>query len=266
MTDRGALLEHGFGGATGCAGGRDRGVRWVAGVAAGLLVAAIVGCVAWAVLGQEVDVPDASSPSPSNYQGNVDAENWVGQTFVAERDNLNRISVVISAEERNDMSTVAMVLREGGPDGAVLRTVKLPIGDLPEGNPYRYRVGGLEETWTTFAFDAIPDSAGHTYHFSLEGKYIPIQNRVRVLMMFHTKYTAGKGYVNGEARDANVVFRAHSRGQVRDYLAVLARNLTAGRWGPLGSPVFYVGLAALYLVLVGALLVLAPRAVRRSGP
>lgn len=217
------------------------------------------------VLSQPMEVPDTSSPLKSNVKGNVDAEASVGQVFVPASNNLDQVSVVMITELRNDMSNITFTIRDGGPSGDILRTVKVPISELPEGEMFPYNPehpGIRDQAWYTFKFEPIPDSAGRKLFFSLEGKYLPPQNRVRVALMFSGSYLKGKAYVNGDEQNAHVVFRAMSQGQVRDYLGVIAENLTAGKQGLLASPALYVALAAAYLALLGGLMVAVTRALK----
>ena len=120
----------------------------------------------------------------------------------------------------------------------------------------------MNPRWHSFDFEPIPDSARRKLFFSVEGKYLPTQNKVGVAMMFHSGYPEGTAYVNGGEQNAHVVFRAESSGKVRDYLGVLADNLTFEKQGPLANPATYVALGMAYVVLLGVLLRTAWRALR----
>ncbi len=226
--------------------------KWVAAARAAVVVAAALAI--WAILQMPMDVPDAASPPLSSYLGKVDAWNSVGQTFVARRDNLNQILLVLATKRSNDYSSITLTVRDGGPEGPVLRAVKMPISKLLVGDPGYYRPGGLHEKWQAFDFEPIPNSGGRTLFFSVEGKYLPPQNGVRVLMMFYSKYPQGKGYVNGGVQNANVLFRTRSEARVSDYLGVLAENVTAQKQGLLASPATYVALGVVYLFLLVVLI------------
>lgn len=229
---------------------RTRSSLKVAGVG---LVAALAALCILQLLLQPMDIPDTSSPPRSNYLGSVDAENSVGQTFVPKYDNLDRLWLVLTAEQPNDMSSVTLAIRDGGPDAPVLRTVKELVSNLPEGEAFLYSAehpGIRDPQWYSFAFEPIADSAGRKLFLSVEGKYLPVQNRVRVAMMFYNGYPQGKAFVNGTEQNAHVVFRAESRAQVKDYLGVLGENLTANKQGILAIPATYVVLGLLYLLLL----------------
>ena len=234
--------------------------KWMAAVwAAAVVVAALA---LWAILQMPMDVPDAASPPLSSYLGKVDAWNSVGQTFVARRDNLNQILLVLATEQSNDYSSITLTVRDGGPEGPVLRAVKMPISKLLMGDPGYYRPGGLHEKWQTFDFKPIPNSGGRRLFFSVEGKYLPPQNGVRVLLMFYNKYPPGNAYVDGGVQNANVLFRTRSEARVSDYLGVLAENVTAKKEGLLASPATYVGLRVIYLLLLSVLLKTVGKALR----
>ena len=219
----------------------------------------------WAVLQMPMEVPDTNSPLMSNHLGVVNAENSIGQTFISRRDYLDRMSLLLTVEQPNDYSSITFTIRDGGPSGPVLRTVKQQISSLPTGDPFRYDVFHLypvDQRWSSFDFDPIPDSAGKKLFLSVEGKYVPPPSKVGVAMMFHSRYPEGTAYVNGGAQNAHVVFRTESRGDVRDYLGVLAENATFDRQGPAANPAIYAVLAAVYLLLLPALLWTAWRALR----
>lgn len=235
-------------------------------VAAGWAAAAVVATLAlWAVLRIPMDAPDANSPLMSNHLGVVDAENSVGQTFIATRDNLDRMSLLLSVEQPNDYSSITFTIRDGGPNDPVLRTVKQQISRLPVGDPFRYNIfhtAALDPRWQLLTFEPIPNSAGRKLFFSIEGKYIPPPTKVGVAMMFHSGYPEGTAYVNGGEQNAHVVFRAESRGDVRDYLGGLPENVTFEKQGPLANPATYAAPGVVYVLLLAALLRTAWRALR----
>lgn len=241
------------------AGVDRRSARW-AWIALAAMAAVTLGF--WLLLQAPMDVPDAATPTVSNYVGSVDAGNSVAQTFVPERNDLDGILLVLSTEELSDTPSLTFRLHDGGPDGPLLRVVKVPVASLPEGDAFKYRPGSLDERWTTIKFEPIANSAGRPLYFELDGRYVPEQNRVRTLLMFPSKYSSGAGFVNGVQRNAHVVFRSTSRGQVRGYLWTIARNLTAGKPGPLANPLIYVGLGAVYVALLAVLFVTLGRSLR----
>ncbi len=230
-----------------------KAVLWTAGIAVG---AAIL----WAVLQIPTDVPDASSPPAGNGVGTVNDWTSVGQTFVARQNGLDRVSVVLAAEKLTDQAQIAFQVKEE-PLGPPLRTVKRTISLLPEGDPMKLRPGSLQERWESFDFEPIPDSAGRKLYFSVEGKDVPRENTVRVLMFYHSGYTQGEAYMNEKSVDAHLAFRASARGRVADYVTVLSENLTRNRPGILANPLTYLGLGLLYVGLVAVLL----RTVMRIG-
>ena len=238
-------------------------VLWITGRWIVAAVLAVLGF--WMVLQVQMDVPDASSPVMANHLGMVDAEDSVGQTFVSRWDNLDRITLAIASLKPNDYSSITFTIRDGGPSGPVLRTVKELVSNLPVGDAFIFsqdHPGIMNPRWHSFDFEPIPDSAGRKLFFSVEGKYLPPQNKVGIAMMFHSGYPQGTAYVNGGEQNAHVVFRAESWGNVPDYLAVLAGNLTFGKQGPLANPATYVALGIVYVVLLGALLRTAWHALR----
>lgn len=231
--------------------------RWLAAaIAAGTLLLL--------ALHAPVDVPDTASPTTANHNGAINVGNNVGQVFVPRRDGLTRISVVAASERPADGYTANLTIREGGPNGKIIREVSKPLAEFPEGNPHRYRPGGLESRWMSFEFDPLGDSGGRRLYFSIDGRFVPVENTVRTLMRFRSGYPQGAAYVNGEEVGAHVVFRTHSRGQVKDVLGVIGENLTAKRDGILASGVTFVVLAVLYVALLAGLFASVWRVLGRS--
>ncbi len=227
-----------------------------------VLAAILAGFAVWHLLQTPMDVPDTSSPVQSNFLGKVDQEQSVGQSFVPKWDNLDQISVVMATQQTNDHSNVTFTIRENGPTGAILRVVSEPISNLPEGelflqDPFHSAV--LDPQWHKFTFQPIPDSAGQKLYFSIEGKDVPQENRVRVGMMFFNRYPLGKAYVNGGEQNAHVVFRAESEGRAQDYIGILAENVTLNKQGLLANPATLAALGLAYLALLLGLLLATRR-------
>jgi hypothetical protein len=224
------------------------------------LAALAVVFAAWVALLLPAEVPDTSSPPLASNV--VLVHNWqaVGQSFVAERDGLSAVSVILATAQRMSQAEISFHVKDS-PDGEPLRTVRRPLESLPEGSAQQYHAGGPSERWETFSFEPIAGSAGRKLYFSIEGEGIPTENAVGVLTFFHSRYPQGEAFVNEAPVNAHVNFRARSQGQIKDYLLVVARNLTSGRPGPLASPTAFLVLALLYVALAGSLLV----AVRRAG-
>ncbi len=234
-----------------------KAIIWTAGVAVG---AALL----WGILQIPVNVPDASSPPAGNGVGTVNNWSAVGQSFVVRWNNLDSISVVLAAEKPADQAAITFNVKQE-PHGPPLRTVRRTISRLPVGNPSDMRPGTLQERWETFNFDPIPNSAGRKLYFSVEGKGVPRENTVKVLMFYHSGYPQGTAFLNEKSVNAHLPFRASSRGKVADYVTVLSENLTRNRPGPLGNPLTYLVLGLLYLGLVALLLKTAWRIGRQSS-
>ncbi len=226
-------------------------MRWAASVA---LLAAVL----WGILQLPMDVPDTSSPPSGNGVGT--ANNWaaVGQTFVPSRNGLDRVSVVLAVEQPTDQAAITFNIK-ATPLGEPLRTIKEPISALPKGKAGDMRPGTLAERWYSFDFEPIADSAGRRLYFSVEGKDVPRENTVNVLMMYHNGYPLGEAYANEKPLDAHLVFRTYSHGRLADMLTVLASNLAHARPGILGYPGFYLALLATYGLLAAAVIRLVRR-------
>ena len=200
-----------------------------------------------------VNVPDTSAPPASTDVATVNNWGSAGQSIAPERDGLSAVSVILATERRTDDADITFNIKVT-PSGPPLRTVRRSLSELPEGDARELFAGGLHERWETFEFEPIPDSAGRKLYFSIEGKDVPKENSVGVLIYYHNAYPQGKAYLNEKSVDANLDFRTYSRGNGLDYLSTLARNLTLKRPGPLTSAVTFLALGMLYAGLIGGLL------------
>jgi len=223
--------------------------------------AAAVTAAIWLALQLPAEVPAAVSPPAGSGVATVNDWTSVGQSFPCRFDNLNQISVVLAAERPTDQAAITLNIKTG-PFDPPIRTVRRTVSLLPVGDPMKFRPGSLDERWETFEFEPIPDSGGRRLYFSVEGKDVPRENTVRVLIFYHSGYPQGQAYLNEKETDAHVPFRAAAKGRAADYVNVLAENLTRGRPGLLANPLTYLVLGALYLVLVALLLRTATRAAR----
>lgn len=224
----------------------DVGLPWAA--AFGTLLTALS-----LLLWLPADVPDTNSPFGGNANGTANDWTSTGQTFVPRWNGLRRVSLILAIESPVEGVALTFQVKES-PTGEPIRTVKLPLTDIPQGIPYDYRPGGLSERWVDFDFEPIPDSAGRKLYFSVEGKDIQRENSVQLYMNYHNEYKKGEAYRNEKEEDAHVVFRTQADGRVMELLAVIGENLTRGKSGPFANPLTYVALAFAYAGLSLAVL------------
>ena len=229
-----------------------RGVKLV-------LLAALAGAIAWAVLQWPVEIPDANSPPDGNHAGAVNSATSLGQTFVASRNGINRVDVTLSVEHPIDQGEVSFKIMEVPQRQP--REVQQPLTALPTGDVGNFRPGTIMARWYSFQFQPIADSAGKQLYFSLSSKKLSAADSVNLLMFFHNEYPLGEAYINGAPTNAYVVFRAYSQGRLVDLVGAVAQNLTKGRPGLLGSPLTYAWLGLVYILLAAGT-VLASRKVR----
>jgi hypothetical protein len=216
--------------------------RWVS-------LAILAAVAIWAALQIPLDAPDTSSPPAGSSVSDINNGWSTGQSFVPVHDGLDQVDVVIAAENPVPGTEITFIVKDG-PDGAVLRTVRMPVAAIPKGKVMQFRPGSYDQRWTSFHFEPIPDSAGRKLYFSLNGTGIPGEGTAKTLVFFHNEYKFGQAFLNGEPANAHVPFRAYSQGRVSDLLSSISQNLTANKPGPLGSPIPYLALGALYLLLV----------------
>ena len=91
------------------------------------------------------------------HHGGINSQSPPGQLFECSQAGLRRIDVILTAVGQTLRGNVSMKLRANSPEGVVLREVTMKPA-VSQGAP----------AWANFEFDPITDSAGKTFHFSIE--------------------------------------------------------------------------------------------------
>jgi hypothetical protein len=217
-------------------------------VVAVLAMAALV----WLLVAVPVEVPDTSSPPDANHEGTVNGANSLGQTFVPSRDGLDRVDVGLAVQQPTDRAELTFQVMEV--PWKKSRTVTRRMSALPVGLVTDYRPGTITERWYSFSFEPVADSAGKEMFFSLEGREIQGPNSVGLLMFFHNSYPLGEAFLNGEALNANVVFRTYTKGNVLDLTQVVVENWSTHKSVPFDHPAVICGIALLFAGMAGTTL------------
>lgn len=172
-------------------------------------------------------------------------ERLVGQTFVAPRDGLNRIDLFFNTYNRRNTATVTVRL--------------LDLSEQPE-NPFQgveiFRTSFSAETlqdrtWHSLDLPPIPNSAQKPYLISIESPDGAPGNAVAVSGLEHNVYLPGSAYWRQGPLPADAAFRVCFELSFAEKVGLWAGQLTRHRPGLLGHFGFYVGLGAVYAVLMG---------------
>lgn len=116
------------------------------------LIVALLALGAWR--GDTPDLEIRYQPRQA-HAGRIFPGHPLGQGFTCERDGLHAIDVQL-VPIGGRPSALALALRAGTPDGAVVRTARIEAADLPP-----------TDLWARFEFEPIRDSRGQRYFFEL---------------------------------------------------------------------------------------------------
>ena len=108
--------------------------------------------------------------------------------------------------------------------------------------------------WRSFAFPPISDSAGRSFYFYLESPESEPGNAVSVMGRNDDRYPWGQGFINGHPTPGDMTFRIFYRMSLEQKINWVLESLAANKPSVWGNENFYVLLAVLYALLLGALL------------
>lgn len=156
----------------------------------------------------------------------------IGQSFVAPRNGLNRIDILFLTYQRQNSHEVTIRLLESPDQTAPLQGVEQFKTTL---NAATLR----DQTWRTFSFPPLPDSAGKTYLITLQSPDSVDGNAVTVGGIERDVYLPGSAYLGPVPVQADIAFRTCYQMTALEKLQVLAGQLTQNRPALWGQPIFY---------------------------
>ncbi|MCJ7581804.1 MAG: glycosyltransferase [Candidatus Aminicenantes bacterium] len=180
----------------------------------------------------DLDVTPGNQPSPNIYQ-----TERVGQTFIAKRNSLARIDILIGTHGRNNDKDVIFVLREKRPERKVERKIIFNASTIPNNLYY------------PLEFKPIRKSKGKEYYFILQSPESTYENSICVWTNTNNIYSEGASVNNNAPVRGDLIFRAYSKKPVFTELTRIVRHYD----GLFGS-VWLLVLAILFFELVQILL------------
>jgi hypothetical protein len=182
----------------------------------------------------------------------VAGDTRVGQVFVAPLPGLYRIDIVLESIESSGEQSLVFHLK-ADPSAQ---------GDLWTG---QVRVGGTQSgMFYAFEFPPIRDSEGKSYYFYLEPADSASGGAVAVRYSSSTVLEGAGAYVNGRPVAGDLQFQTHYTLRTRDRIGVLLSRMAEGRPYMLGTEGFYVGLGIVYILVLGAVLLMVARAILKE--
>ncbi|MDI6688938.1 MAG: hypothetical protein QME54_00685 [Actinomycetota bacterium] len=139
------------------------------------------------LLGGCVQVPLESQSTSSDIIEYIYGSKTIGQSFICQERNLNRIDVKLSIKDSKKPSEVIFKLKDSL---------------AADRNLAEVRIGGSKiqnEVFNTFTFAPIPDSKNKEYYFLLESPNSTLKNPVGIFLSSKDVYPKGAAYLNGDA-------------------------------------------------------------------
>lgn len=117
--------------------------------------------------------------TPDRHVGEILPGVSVGQTFVAQEDNLAGVALFLGTFQRENHGPLRFHLLEGGPGGAEERAVEVDMAAI------------RDNRWWSFRFTPIPDSAGKRYYAAIETPGSSPGNAVTAWVLQGDRYPHG---------------------------------------------------------------------------
>lgn len=174
--------------------------------------------------------------------GELYGDTHFGQTFVASYPGLYRIEVVVSSYGRHNNHEIIFHLKQDLDSPVDLVRATLKAGDVRDGR------------WHTFSFPPIPDSAGRSFYFYLESPESRPGDAITIMGREGDPYPSGQGFISGQPLLGDMAFRIYYRMTLWQKLDMVLDKLTDHKPSVWGNKHFYILLATLYVLFLGALL------------
>ena len=162
----------------------------------------------------------------------------IGQTFLAPVDGLQRIDVVLRTYGRRNTHDVTFYLKQSLDSPEVIYQETFDASEI------------RNNSWRTFEFPPIPDSAGRTFFFyfaspdSVKGDAITVGGGLGDL------YNGGNAYLGPVPADADMAFRTYYGLSPSEKLAILGERLVENKPSVWSDIRFYLLLAGLYALIL----------------
>jgi hypothetical protein len=162
----------------------------------------------------------------------------IGQTFLAPVDGLQRIDVALRTYGRRNTHDVTFYLKQSLDSPEVIYQETFDASEI------------RNNSWRTFEFPPIPDSAGRTFFFyfaspdSVKGDAITVGGGLGDL------YNGGNAYLGPVPADADMAFRTYYGLSPSEKLAILGERLVENKPSVWSDIRFYLLLAGLYALIL----------------
>jgi hypothetical protein len=118
----------------------------------------------------------------------------IGQSFVARRDNLHRVDLLVGTFGRRNTRDVILSLKESPEAPSALATVRLNASLL------------TDNAYARFVFEPQPDSSGRSYHVCVESPESAPGDAITLWAYRRDNLTDARLYRNGRVSEGQLVF------------------------------------------------------------
>jgi hypothetical protein len=187
-------------------------------------------------------VPAWGNPVGGTESLGVSGESQVGQQFTAPWPGLYRIDVVLDPTNAGEAQEITFHLQREPADENEIWSETFSTVDIQE------------RSSKAFEFPPLRDSKEQEYFFYFESEGSLPGEAIAVGYSESAVLNGGSAYANMEPVPGNLQFHSYYTLRTRDRVDVLLTQITEGRPYFLGSKGFYIGLAIIYVFVLGAFL------------
>lgn len=166
----------------------------------------------------------------------------ISQSFVAPRNNLNRVDVLFQTYQRQNTRDVTLQLLETPADSPE------PFKGLKLFKTTFNAATVSDQSWRIFTFPAISNSAGKTYVITLQSPDSAEGNAITVGGIERDIFQSGRAFLGPVPLRADITFRACFQMTAMEKWQVLANKITHNRPILWGEASFYVVTIGIYLI------------------
>ena len=198
------------------------------------IVLIIVSTWILALFSKKIDVFD--QPKNVTTVGEIYGETKIGQTFVAQYNNLMAIEVLLATYNRKNTGDFIFHLKKGADSQEDSFTYKGNISQVKDNKYFRFR------------FPKIKEAKGKKFYFYLEAPQSRPGNAITIWANSEDLYKQGKKIVNGTPAKGDLVFKTIYDLGLKGNLATFLGEITQNKPSPLNKKAFYVGLILLFVL------------------
>jgi len=181
----------------------------------------------------DLDITPNTQPSP-----NIGGQGKVGQTFIARRNGLARIDVLLGTHKRENDKDIYFTLWERRPENKELVTITFNADSV------------RDNLFHPFRFTSQTKSEGREYYFYFQSPESTFENSICVWTNTKNIYPDGQYLLNDRAAQGDIIFRVYSKRPVFSELRRVVKNypgIFGQTWLLILAILFFEGIQILIL-------------------